>query len=179
MALSPMTLCCRPPSPPQVSIQIRFFVWFYKETAHHLLGLEAREHTAQVPAKQREEREDDFRAGRLTILYCSPNDGAGRRYRRPERGQPAKRTPNTSELCAAERPGRSEWPTRTCLQLLQHRKLSRPILLQASRAHGLRPSSNTSAGLGERRPDSVPHPCSMACRDQSRSEAVSSRHPRS
>ncbi len=50
----------------------RFFVEFYKETAHHLLGLEAREHTAQVPAKQREEREDDFRAGRLRILYCSP-----------------------------------------------------------------------------------------------------------
>ena len=29
-----------------------FFVSFYKETAHHLLGLQAREHTAQVPAKQ-------------------------------------------------------------------------------------------------------------------------------
>ena len=50
----------------------QFFVEFYKETAHHLLGLEAREHTAQVPSKQREEREDDFRAGRLRILYCSP-----------------------------------------------------------------------------------------------------------
>ena len=49
-----------------------FFVSFYKETAHHLLGLEAREHTAQVPAKQREEREEAFREGRLRILYCSP-----------------------------------------------------------------------------------------------------------
>jgi ATP-dependent helicase YprA (DUF1998 family) len=50
----------------------RFFVEFYKETAHHLLGLEAREHTAQVPAKQREERENNFRAGLLRILFCSP-----------------------------------------------------------------------------------------------------------
>jgi ATP-dependent helicase YprA (DUF1998 family)/very-short-patch-repair endonuclease len=49
-----------------------FFVSFYKETAQHLLGLEAREHTAQVPSKQREEREDAFREGRLRILYCSP-----------------------------------------------------------------------------------------------------------
>ncbi len=49
-----------------------FFVTFYKETAQHLLGLEAREHTAQVPSKQREEREEAFREGRLKILYCSP-----------------------------------------------------------------------------------------------------------
>jgi len=49
-----------------------FFVSFYKETAQHLMGLEAREHTAQVPSKQREEREKDFREGRLKILYCSP-----------------------------------------------------------------------------------------------------------
>ncbi|MEO6981860.1 MAG: DEAD/DEAH box helicase, partial [Edaphobacter sp.] len=49
-----------------------FFVSFYKETAQHLRGLEAREHTAQVPAKQREEREEAFREGRLKILYCSP-----------------------------------------------------------------------------------------------------------
>ena len=49
-----------------------FFVSFYKETAHHLMGLQAREHTAQVPSKQREEREEAFRDGRLKILYCSP-----------------------------------------------------------------------------------------------------------
>jgi ATP-dependent helicase YprA (DUF1998 family)/very-short-patch-repair endonuclease len=49
-----------------------FFVSFYKETAQHLLGLQAREHTAQVPSRQREERENDFREGKLKILYCSP-----------------------------------------------------------------------------------------------------------
>jgi ATP-dependent helicase YprA (DUF1998 family)/very-short-patch-repair endonuclease len=49
-----------------------YFVSFYKGTAQHLRGLEAREHTAQVPSKQREEREEAFREGRLRILYCSP-----------------------------------------------------------------------------------------------------------
>ena len=49
-----------------------FFISFYTDTAKHLMGLEAREHTAQVPSKQREEREEAFREGRLKILYCSP-----------------------------------------------------------------------------------------------------------
>jgi hypothetical protein len=34
--------------------------------------LEAREHTAQVPADLREQREDEFRAGKLPVLFCSP-----------------------------------------------------------------------------------------------------------
>lgn len=50
----------------------RFFVDFYRETAPTLNGLEAREHTAQVPYEVRERREQDFREGRLPILFCSP-----------------------------------------------------------------------------------------------------------
>jgi ATP-dependent helicase YprA (DUF1998 family) len=34
--------------------------------------LEAREHTAQVPAMERERREQRFRSGDLPVLYCSP-----------------------------------------------------------------------------------------------------------
>jgi len=34
--------------------------------------LEAREHTAQVPAGERERREERFRDGELPVLYCSP-----------------------------------------------------------------------------------------------------------
>lgn len=49
-----------------------FFLSFYKETALALMGLEAREHTAQVPSEKREEREELFRTGKLKILYCSP-----------------------------------------------------------------------------------------------------------
>mgnify|MGYP000919100567 CR=1 FL=1 len=49
-----------------------FFVNFYQTVDHQILGIEAREHTAQVPSYQREEREARFRTGELPILYCSP-----------------------------------------------------------------------------------------------------------
>ncbi len=49
-----------------------FFVEFYRTVAATALGLEAREHTAQVPANVREDREERFRTGKLPILYCSP-----------------------------------------------------------------------------------------------------------
>ena len=49
-----------------------FFVQFYRETAGECQGIHAREHTAQVPYRDREEREEAFRAGRLPVLYCSP-----------------------------------------------------------------------------------------------------------
>jgi superfamily II DNA/RNA helicase len=37
-----------------------------------LHSLQAREHTAQVDAKEREKREDDFRAASLPVMFCSP-----------------------------------------------------------------------------------------------------------
>lgn len=49
-----------------------FFVDFYRTIAATTQGLEAREHTAQVPSGERERREEDFRKGELPILYCSP-----------------------------------------------------------------------------------------------------------
>lgn len=49
-----------------------FFVNFYQMEAEKLQGLEAHEHTAQVPSDIREEREAAFRAGDLPIMYCSP-----------------------------------------------------------------------------------------------------------
>ena len=49
-----------------------FFVSFYREVAATLTNIMAREHTAQVPSREREEREESFREGRLPILYCSP-----------------------------------------------------------------------------------------------------------
>ncbi len=50
----------------------RFFVDFYKRAVDELQGFQAREHTAQVPYELREEREKDFREGKLPVLYCSP-----------------------------------------------------------------------------------------------------------
>ncbi len=49
-----------------------FFVDFYRNVATSLQGLEAREHTAQVPYEKRIEREERFRKGLLPVLYCSP-----------------------------------------------------------------------------------------------------------
>ncbi|MFN8434327.1 MAG: DEAD/DEAH box helicase [Anaerolineales bacterium] len=48
------------------------FIDFYKSVAKDMHGLEAREHTAQVPNDEREKREKAFRNGELPILYCSP-----------------------------------------------------------------------------------------------------------
>ncbi len=49
-----------------------FFVDFYRTAAAGMAGLKAREHTAQVSNEDRQRREDDFRDGRLPVLYCSP-----------------------------------------------------------------------------------------------------------
>lgn len=50
----------------------QYFVDFYRSVALGLRGIEAREHTAQVPYEVRREREDRFRHGQLPILFCSP-----------------------------------------------------------------------------------------------------------
>ena len=50
----------------------RHFVSFYQLVGKDMHGLEAHEHTAQVPGDVREQREGSFREGKLPILYCSP-----------------------------------------------------------------------------------------------------------
>lgn len=50
----------------------KYFVEFYTKTAIANKGIKAREHTAQVPAEVREDREKNFREGRLPVLFCSP-----------------------------------------------------------------------------------------------------------
>jgi ATP-dependent helicase YprA (DUF1998 family)/very-short-patch-repair endonuclease len=49
-----------------------YFRDLYTEIAQGLVGLEAREHTAQVEPSKRQQREDDFSEARLPVLYCSP-----------------------------------------------------------------------------------------------------------
>ena len=50
----------------------RFFLEFYRTAAADGQGLEAREHTAQVPYDARIEREKRFRTASLPVLFCSP-----------------------------------------------------------------------------------------------------------
>jgi superfamily II DNA/RNA helicase/very-short-patch-repair endonuclease len=61
------------PRPPAGGLRAnRFFVDFYKTVAADGQGLEAKEHTAQVPMQQRLDREAAFREAQLPVLYCSP-----------------------------------------------------------------------------------------------------------
>lgn len=63
----------RVPNEPETGSRTNpFFVEFYKSIATEARGIEAREHTAQVPYEFRIEREEKFREGTLPILYCSP-----------------------------------------------------------------------------------------------------------
>jgi len=49
-----------------------FFAELYRRSPVELQQIEAREHTAQVPSDRREQREKEFREGRLPLLFCSP-----------------------------------------------------------------------------------------------------------
>ena len=63
----------RVPNPPTDGGRTnKFFVEFYQTVAAKLRGLEAKEHTAQVPYQEREKREQDFGSAKLPVLYCSP-----------------------------------------------------------------------------------------------------------
>lgn len=63
----------RMPSAPEEGLRTNpYFVDFYHSESDELAGLEAREHTAQVPAAKREEREERFRKARLPVMFCSP-----------------------------------------------------------------------------------------------------------
>jgi ATP-dependent helicase YprA (DUF1998 family)/very-short-patch-repair endonuclease len=63
----------RVPSPPEDGARTNpYFVDFYRGVAAGGQGIQAREHTAQVPPDEREEREERFRSGDLPVLFCSP-----------------------------------------------------------------------------------------------------------
>lgn len=49
-----------------------FFQNFYQNNAHTIKSMEGREHTGQVSNQDRQQREEDFRNGKLAALFCSP-----------------------------------------------------------------------------------------------------------
>ncbi len=49
-----------------------FFRELYADVAETLAGLRSKEHTAQVPPPDRQEREREFGEAELPVLYCSP-----------------------------------------------------------------------------------------------------------
>jgi superfamily II DNA/RNA helicase len=51
---------------------VEYFKKLYLDAGGELATIQAREHTAQVRAEDREKREQQFRKGELKLLYCSP-----------------------------------------------------------------------------------------------------------
>jgi ATP-dependent helicase YprA (DUF1998 family)/very-short-patch-repair endonuclease len=63
----------RVPQPPKHGKATNdFFLDLYRNVSQDGQGIEAREHTAQVQPEVREEREHEFRKGKLPVLFCSP-----------------------------------------------------------------------------------------------------------
>jgi ATP-dependent helicase YprA (DUF1998 family) len=63
----------RMPGMPADEIQTNeYFVALYQSVGSDLIGVEAREHTAQVSYEERIDREERFRTAELPVLYCSP-----------------------------------------------------------------------------------------------------------
>ena len=58
----------------------QYFVDFYRNVAKDMHGLEAHEHTAQVPSEERQQRENLFREGKLPIFVLLPHHGIGCGY---------------------------------------------------------------------------------------------------
>ncbi|MGB5636763.1 MAG: helicase C-terminal domain-containing protein, partial [Waterburya sp.] len=50
----------------------QFFQGFYSSNAQTIKTMEGREHTGQVNYENRKEREENFRNGKLSTLFCSP-----------------------------------------------------------------------------------------------------------
>ena len=50
----------------------KYFSSLYGDSARHLRGMVAAEHTGQVAAQDRKTREEDFGEGKLPVLFCSP-----------------------------------------------------------------------------------------------------------
>lgn len=63
----------RMPNAPEGGLRTNdFFADLYRAVADDLIGVHAAEHTAQVPADLRLDREEQFRRAELPVLYCSP-----------------------------------------------------------------------------------------------------------
>lgn len=50
----------------------RYFQKFYQTNFHVIKPIEGREHTGQINNAKRKEREDEFREGKIGVLFCSP-----------------------------------------------------------------------------------------------------------
>ena len=149
----------RVPSRPEAAAATNpFFVDFYRRRrATSCAGLEAREHTAQVPPEEREDREERVPARRtLPVLYCSPTMELGVDIAEPQRRQHAQRPADAGELRPAVRPRRPLRPAGARLHLLLGRQRARPVLLPPPRPDGRRLGRSRRASTSPTRSSSAP-----------------------
>jgi len=50
----------------------KYFQRFYQTNFHDIKPIEGREHTGQINSEKRKQREEEFRAGKIGALFCSP-----------------------------------------------------------------------------------------------------------
>ena len=121
-----------------------------------LRGVEAREHTAQVPDEEREEREERFRSAELPVLYCSPTMELGVDI--AELNVVNMRNVPPTPANYAQRSGRAgpQRPAGARLHLLRGRQQPRPVLLPPARADGRRPGRRRRGSTSPTRTSSAP-----------------------
>ena len=113
-----------------------FFIVYYQHIAAEGKGLEAREHTAQVPYDIRMEREDALSDRGATHPVLLAHHGAGRRHCAVERRQPAQHPADARQLRAAQRTRRAQRPACRRVLVLFDLQLARPVLLPSPASHG-------------------------------------------
>ena len=143
-----------------------FFVTLYRQVAATLAGLHAKEHTAQVPPTEREEREQDFRRGDLPLLFCSPTmelgvdiaslNAVGLRNVPPTPANYAQRS---------GRAGRSR-SAGAGRHLLRDRQRPRHLLLPQLPGDGRRVGGRAAARPDQRGPGPLPRARGLAGRDR-------------
>ena len=164
-----------PQAPPDGGRTNPFFVDLYRSIVDGGQGIEAREHTAQVRPEEREEREREFRAGKLPLLFCSPTMELGVDIASLNVVNLRNVPPTPANYAQRSgRAGRSGQPALVytfCSTLEQ----PRPVLLPPARADGLRTGRAATARPRQRGPRARACARDLAERDRAPDWAARSR----
>ena len=128
-----------------------FFRELYRAVAATLAGLRAKEHTAQVPPAERQERERGVQRGRAAGPVLLADHGTRGGHQRAERRRAAQRAADAGELRAAGRPRGTIRAARAGGDLLRDRQRPRPVLLPAADRYGRRLGRPAPPGPGATR----------------------------
>ena len=143
-----------------------FFRELYRAVAATLAGLRAKEHTAQVPPAERQEREREFSEAALPVLYCSPTMELGVDINALSAVGLRNVPPTPGQLRSAGRARGTIRAARAGGDVLRDRQRPRPVLLPAADRYGRRIGRPAPPGPGERGPGPVARPGGLARRNR-------------